>query len=168
MKRDQLLHDTFRTGITIKGIDGLLEMAGGVLLWFVNPAKLNAIVRGLLEHELPRDRHDVIAHLLHITEKATHADPLFASLYLISHGVVKVMLMAALLRNRLWAYPLTMWVFGGFMAYQMYRWTHTHSIALLLLTVFDAAIVWLTWDDYQRQKRMRRVNEGSEKRAVPA
>ena len=29
-----LLHDSFRVGITIKGIDGILEALGGVLLWF--------------------------------------------------------------------------------------------------------------------------------------
>lgn len=154
MKRDQLLHRTFRAGITMKGIDGLLEMAGGVVLWFIDPARMSAALGGLLQHELSRDPHDFIAaRLLHLTERATHGDPLFASLYLLSHGLVKVALVVGLWRNRLWAYPLTIYVFGGFMVYQVYRWTHTHSFALAVLTVFDAVVVWLTWDEYHRQRR---------------
>jgi uncharacterized membrane protein len=156
--RDSLLHRTFRAGITLKGIDGLLEIAAGAALWFVDPAKMNAFVGGVLQHELSRYPHDFIAaHLLHITESATHASPLFASLYLLSHGLVKVILVAALWRDRLWAYPLTIYVFGGFMVYQVYRWTYTHSFALAVLTVFDAFVVWLTWDEYHRQERLRRV-----------
>ena len=51
-----LIHDSFRVGITLKGIDGLLEAIGGVLLWFkVN--SLNAWLQALCEHELARDKH---------------------------------------------------------------------------------------------------------------
>ena len=156
MKASSLLHGTFRTGITLKGIGGLMETAGGVLLWFISPAALSAMVRNLLEREEQRDPYDFIAaHFLHLARDIGHADPTFASLYLLSHGVVKTILVIALWFNKYWAYPLTIAVFGGFMAYQVYRYTHTHSFALLALTIFDAAVVWLTWHEYQAQKKKR-------------
>jgi uncharacterized membrane protein len=151
-----LLRDVFRAGITMKGIDGLLEITGGVLLWFVKPRAMGGALRALSLHELSRDPHDFIGiHLLHVSEKLAHSNPLFASLFLLSHGLAKVGLAIALWLNELWAYPLAIGVFSAFGLYQMYRISHTHSIALAVLTVFDALIVWLTWREYHLQKSER-------------
>ena len=80
MKGSSLLHGTFRTGITLKGIGGLLETAGGVLIWFVGPARLAAFVQGLLEREEQRNPYDFIsAHFLHLAHAIGRADPVFAS-----------------------------------------------------------------------------------------
>jgi uncharacterized membrane protein len=156
MKGSSLLHGTFRTGITLKGIGGLMETAGGILIWFVGPARLAAFVQGLLEREEQRNPYDFIsAHFLHLAHEIGKADPVFASLYLLSHGIVKTVLVIALWFNKLWAYPLTIVVFGGFMVYQVYRYTHTHSFALMMLTVFDAVVVWLTWQEWQLQQKKR-------------
>ncbi|MDR3720179.1 MAG: DUF2127 domain-containing protein [Candidatus Acidoferrales bacterium] len=150
------LKASFRTAITVKGIDGLLEAVGGVLLWFVKPESLGGSLQGIFQHELSRDAHDFIAaHLLHASEKFAHSDPLFASIYLLAHGLIKAMLSAFLWMNELWAYPLAIGVFSAFSVYQVYRFTHTHSITLLLLTVFDLLIVYLTWEEYRVEKSRR-------------
>jgi uncharacterized membrane protein len=151
-----LLRATFRAGITMKGVDGLLEAIGGVLLWFINPPAMSATLQALFQHELSRDPHDFIAaHFLHISERLAHSDPLFASIYLVLHGTVKVAIAVALWLNDLWAYPLAIGVFSAFGIYQTYRYIHTHSIALLLLTISDVAIVWLTWAEYRVEKAAR-------------
>jgi uncharacterized membrane protein len=151
-----ILKSTFRTGITLKGIDGALETIGGVLFLLFPASKVNAIVAILSQQELSRDPHDFIAiHLLRVTEKLLSGNKLFASLYLLSHGLTKVILVAALWMNALWAYPLTIVVFAAFSVYQMYRYSHTHSIVLLLLTVFDVAIIYLTWMEWREQKTER-------------
>jgi uncharacterized membrane protein len=61
----------------------------------------------------------------------------------------------ALWFDKLWAYPLTMAVFAAFSVYQVYRFAHTHSLALALLTVFDVLIIYLTWEEYREQKLIR-------------
>jgi uncharacterized membrane protein len=156
MRAKSILHGTFRTGITMKGIDGLFEMIGGILVWFIKPSAMSATIRAVCEHELSRDPHDFIAaHVLHISERLAHSDPLFASIFLLSHGFVKVVLAVFLWLGKLWAYPLAIFVFSAFSVYQIYRYTHTHSIALLVLTVFDVSIVWLTWGEYRVQKAAR-------------
>jgi uncharacterized membrane protein len=48
--------------------------------------------------------------------------------YLLSHGLVKVLLVAGLLREKLWAYPASLIVLSAFIAYQTYRYSSTHSI----------------------------------------
>jgi uncharacterized membrane protein len=151
-----LLHDSFRTGITLKGFDGLLEAVGGALLWFVPPSSMTLWVRELCVHELSRDSRDFIAvHLLHVTNRLAQTDPTFASIYLISHGLTKALLVVALWMNKLWAYPLTVGVFSAFMVYQIYRYMHTRSVFLLVLTIFDALVVYLTWQEYRVQKSER-------------
>jgi uncharacterized membrane protein len=151
-----ILKDTFRAGITIKGIDGLLETIGGLLLWFIRPSAMNAILRFLSQHELSRDPHDYIAiHILRSSETLLSGNRLFASMYLLSHGAAKVVLVIALWMNELWAYPLTIFVFAAFSAYQMYRFSHTHSIAMLLLTIFDVVLIYLTWMEWRDQKALR-------------
>ena len=160
MNPKSILRSTFRTGITMKGIDGLLEAIGGVLLWFIKPSAMSATIQALCQHELSRDPHDFIAaHFLHISERVAHSDPLFASIYLLSHGLVKVILAIVLWMDELWAYPLAIGVFSAFSVYQIYRYTHTHAVALLVLTVFDAAIVWLTWEEYRVQKSEREARK---------
>jgi len=158
----ELLRDVFRAGITMKGIDGLLEITGGVLLWFVKPRAMGGALRALSLHELSRDPHDLIGiHLLHVSERLAHSNPLFASIFLLSHGLAKVGLAVALWLNELWAYPLAIGVFSAFGLYQMYRVSHTHSIALAILTVFDALIVWLTSREYRLQKSERALGRRS-------
>jgi uncharacterized membrane protein len=76
--------------------------------------------------------------------------------YLLSHGAVKIVLVAALLRNQIWAYPWMIVFLLAFIGYQLYRMTFAPSIGLVGLTVFDAAVTWLTWREYQRQRSVRR------------
>ena len=156
-----LLRGTFRAGITLKGIDGVLEAVGGVLVWFVKPAELASYLQMMCQHELSRDPGDFMAtHILHSSEKLAASDPSFASFYLLTHGFVKVVLAIALWMSRLWAYPAAIAIFSLFSAYQVYRWAHTHSRAMLLLTIFDVLVIWLTWREYVAQKADRAIDGG--------
>jgi uncharacterized membrane protein len=156
MNAKTILRDAFRTGITVKGFDGILEAIGGFLLWFVKPETLSRPIAALCQHELSRDPHDYIAmHILHVSEKIAHSDPFYASIFLLSHGVVKVGLATALWLDELWAYPVAIAIFSAFTIYQTYRYTHTHSNTLLVLTIFDVIVVALTWAEYNVQKAER-------------
>ncbi len=149
-------HEIFRTGITIKGIDGVLELIGGVLLWLVKPETLSGAVRFLFQHELSRDPNDFLAtHVLHATQKLEGENKMFAVLFLVSHGLIKIIIVTALWMDQLWAYPLGLVVFSAFGVYQTYRWAHTNSFFLALLTIFDVLIVYLTWVEYRAQRKAR-------------
>jgi uncharacterized membrane protein len=146
-----ILKTVFRTGITLKGIDGALEIVGGVLLWIVRPSATNALLRVLSQHDLSRDPHDFIAlRLLRTSEILLSSNRLFPSLFLLSHGIAKVVLVIAMWMKQLWSYPLTILVFSAFSAYQIYRCSHTHSIALFILTIFDVVVIALTWQQWRQ------------------
>src|SRR5215472_3167493 len=156
LMRGVLLDRAFFVGITLKGLDGVLEVAGGLLLLAVSPATIDRLARTLTQHELSEDPHDFIGtHLLHYTGSLTGASVRFAAVYLLVHGAIKIFLVAALLRNQLWAYPLTIAFLLAFIVYQLYRLTFAPSLGLAGLTVFDAAVAWLTWREYQKQRSHR-------------
>jgi len=146
----------FEVGILLKGLDGLLEIAGGVLLLFIKPETINHLAATLTQHELAEDPHDWIAtHILHSSQSLTSGSFLFAALYLLSHGIVKIVLVWEILHDRLWAYLGLIYLTIGFMVYQIYRITYSHSIGLTLLTVFDAVIVYLTVVEYRRRRQRK-------------
>jgi uncharacterized membrane protein len=113
----------------------------------------------LTAHELSEDPHDLIArYLLHTTAHLSHGTTLFGAIYLLSHGIAKIVLVALVLKDKLWAYPWLIGLLLAFIAYQLYRITAVHfSIGLALLTVFDAFLVWLTWREYRAKRGQQRA-----------
>lgn len=148
-KKEREIRTAFDIGIIIKGIDGILESIGGILLYLVSREFLGNLVVILTQHELVEDPNDIIANFLtHSFQNLGNYAKIFGSIYLLSHGVIKIVLVAGLLKNKLWAYPTAIIVFSLFIAYQVYRLSYSFSIALLGLTIFDVIIVGLTWHEY--------------------
>ena len=109
------------------------------------------MIQVLTQHELSEDPGDPISnYLLHSTLQLTEGATKFAAAYLLWHGVVKVGLVAALLCKRFWAYPAAMVAFTLFLAYQLYRYAHTHAPELLVLSVVDVFVIIITWLEYKR------------------
>jgi hypothetical protein len=55
LERGDLLDRAFLVGIMLKGLDGLLEVVGGLLLLVVSPATITSLTRALTQHELSQD-----------------------------------------------------------------------------------------------------------------
>jgi len=147
------IHLLFNFSVIGKGIDGVFEIVGGILLFFISPERINTLVRVLTLHELSEDPKDLIAtYLLKSVHGLTRDVTVFAASYLLWHGLVKVGLVAGLLLKQRWAYPAAIIAFFLFCIYQIYRYTHTHSPALLALTVLDILVIILTWIEYNRLK----------------
>jgi uncharacterized membrane protein len=159
------LDKTFKIGLVLKALDGILEVAAGILLLVLSPSSIEHIVRSLTAEELSQDRHDLIAnYLLHTTSHLSSGVTLFGAIYLLSHGIAKIVLVALVLRDKLWAYPWLIVLLLVFIAFQIYRITWVHfSVGLTALTVFDAALVWLTWREY----RSKRAHRNGAMRAAP-
>jgi uncharacterized membrane protein len=154
-KPQDWLDRVFEIGIIAKGIDGLVELVGGVLLLFVTPGGIHHLAAVITQGELSEDPHDVVArYILHTANGLTGSAVLFGAAYLLAHGAVKVALVIALLLNKLWAYPCMIVVLLIFIGYQLYRIALDPSAGLIALTIFDTMIVALTWREYRRQRRI--------------
>lgn len=152
------LDRAFAVAIILKGLDGILEVLGGTLLLVVSPTTIDQVTRALTQHELSEDPHDYLAtHLLHAAGSLTGSSLQFGAVYLLLHGVVKIVLVAALLRDKIWAYPWMIAFLIIFIVYQIYRMTFAFSVGLLGLTIFDLVVVWLTYREYGRQRALVRT-----------
>jgi uncharacterized membrane protein len=145
------VHRLFLVTAGFKAIDGLLETAGGVVLLVTSPGQLRGWLGTLMQHDLSRDTHDALAHVVgaalhHLDDNAK----LFAAVYLLGHGLAKVALVVALLRRVLWAYPTAAVIFGAFLVYQMYRYVIKPSPAMLVLSALDLIVIVLIWLEYRR------------------
>ncbi len=157
-KKSSILHGSFEIAILLKGLHSALEIVGGALLWFVKPETLNTWIRVLTQHELAEDPGDLIANFLvrsgqHYSLSAQH----FGVFYLLSHGAVKIALVLLLWRRKLWAYPAAVVVLALFIGYQVFRWTSTHAVSLLLLSGLDAIVIALTLREHVRLRREARA-----------
>lgn len=155
----------FRITLWFKALDGLVEAVGGLLLLIATPAQIASVAHLLTRGELAEDPHDFVAtQLLAASHSLEHGQVSFwGALYLISHGVIKLVLVWAILRDHVWAYPWMIAFLGVFIVYQTSSMTHHLTGGLLFLTVFDLLVAWLTLREYGRVRRKRR-----ELRASPA
>lgn len=153
-RKEALLARTFAVSLILKGLDGVLELAGGFLLLVVSPAQMSSLARLLTQHELSEDPDDLIANaVLHLAGGATAGTTLFGAVYLLLHGAVKIVLVWAVLRDKLWAHPWMIAFLSVFIVYQTYRLVMGFSWGLALLTAFDILIVWLTAHEYRAHRR---------------
>lgn len=151
------LQRIFRISLILKGLDGILQTIGGILFLVVSPDQLAAFVRVLTQHELSEDPGDFIANaLVRASGGLTDAGTWFAAAYLFLHGVVKVVLVWAVLKDKLWAYPWMIAFLLIFIGYQTYQLATAFSMGMFLLTIFDVFIVWLTFHEYRNHKRRMR------------
>jgi uncharacterized membrane protein len=155
LPHEKTIHILFLISVWIKGVAGLLETLAGILCCFITPQAVESLVISLTAPELSEDPDDWIATTARRAVQHLSADTaIFAAAYLIIHGLIKIFLVAGLLTGRLWSYPLSLWFLAAFIVYQCYRYTHTHSVAMILLTIFDLAVAYLIWWEYQMRKRI--------------
>ena len=151
---ERRIHQVFEVSVLLKGAHAATECIGGLALALMSNTWVRNIVSRVAQTELAEDKQDLIAnHLAAWVHSFSIETQHFYAWYLLSHGVVKLALVAGLLRRKLWAYPTTMIVLGGFILYQLYRYTHTHGLGLLLLTALDIVVVGLTWHEYNLMRR---------------
>jgi uncharacterized membrane protein len=144
------IHQLFKISVLLKGAHALIECIGGIALALISTDTIVHLVNLLTQDELVENPNDFIAtHLLAWAQNFSLASKHFYAFYLLTHGLVKVLLVIGLLKGKLWAYPASLAALGLFIAYQIYRFTDTHGIGLLILTAFDLLIMILIWHEYR-------------------
>ena len=150
------IHLFFPIGVWSKGIDGALEMIAGVTILFTTQASLRNAIDWLTQGELQEDPTDFVAtHLVGFFHQLSISTKHFASAYLLVYGITKTGLAAGLLRGKMWSYPAALVVLGLFLCYQVYRFSHNHSVGLGLISVIDLVVIVLIWRDYRYMKEIK-------------
>ncbi len=152
--REKTIHRIFDISVALKGAHSFIEIIGGVALYLISTDRIVSWINDFSQDQLVENPHDFVAtHLLNFAEGFSVEKHDFYAFYLLSHGLVKLVVVAGLLKEKLWAYPASFVVFGAFIAYQLYRFTYTHDFSLILLSVFDLFVIALAIHEYRVVKR---------------
>src|SRR5712664_4107668 len=129
-QRTRIVDRAFFLALAIKGIDGALELIGGLLLF-------------------------VAIHVRAAAEQLAGSASVrgFGVLYLIGHGVIKLVLVGALVRRIRPAFPVAIAFLGSFILYESYRSVLGHSIALLVFAALDTGITTMVVREYLELRR---------------
>ena len=130
------------------------DLAGRVFSYLPLDHQEN-LVRSLTQHELSEDPQDFVA--THIRAAAEHlagsaAARGFGVLYLIGHGAIKLLLVAALVRRIRPAYPVAIVFLGSFILYELYRFVLDHSMVLLIFAALDVGITTMVVREYLERR----------------
>ncbi len=138
--KQKRIHQLFQLSVAMKGVHGIVEIAGGVALaLFSTSAILGALDRVDTHHRLTRSLNG--------------SEHNYYTFFFLSHGALNLALAAGLLREKLWAYPATFAVLALFIAYQLYRFTHVHDPGLIVFSILDLIVIALAWHEYQLLRR---------------
>jgi uncharacterized membrane protein len=156
MKISKLIDKIFEIGVLIKSLFGFFEILVGMVFAVSGKMITDNFLVNIAQQEIADDPNDIFANYIIKTVNDFSAGTyLFTVVYLIFHGLVNLILAMALLKNKIWIYPWSMAAFGSFIVYQIYRYFHTHSFALLFLIAFDVLFVALIFLEYNKARKKK-------------
>lgn len=151
---EQNYRSLFRATVILKGLFALGEVLVGFLLMFMSYKAIYGAIAALAGDELTDHPLDPLwRYAAHGLRGFTATPPSVWSFIFLSHGAIKLVLVAALLKEKMWAYPLGIAVFGCFIVYQAWQMAYTPSMGLLFITLVDVVVVGLIIHEYRWRLR---------------
>ena len=136
----------FRLGLIIKGVDAIFEMIGGILLTM--PTKLARYILVISQHEAFRHHMALAGKLDKLAETATMHPSMGEAIYLIIHGLSKVILILAIARGKRWGYVGFMAILSLFAAIELVRAGTAREIVTGVFGIFDLTVVFVIYKEY--------------------
>jgi len=146
----------YRTGILLKGLNGAMELIGGILLAVIPQSGFTKAVLFLTQHDVGSGSKDWAFRELGHALSRLSGESGFAIFYLLSHGVLKLLLAIALLREARWAYPVALVTFGTLAGYEVYRFLARPGVMMAVIIAIDLGVIALIWSHWSAEKRTPR------------
>lgn len=160
MQEEKEVYLWFKGSVLLKGAISLCEIIVGIVALCIPVHYIISFAEFITRSEIIEDPNSFLAnHIVSGADTIAAIGTLYIGLYLISRGGIKLGLIVALLKNKLWAYPWSLGVLGCFVAYQLYEIPKTHSLALIAVTIFDFVVMYFIWKEYTIVKSKQIVKD---------
>ncbi len=151
--QEKTVYIGFWGSVVLKGLLSLAEVVASVIVFAVPTAFLTDSATTLIHSGLLGSEHSFLAtQLLKVVQEFTRGTQIFVALYLFTRGTIKLVLITALLKNKLWAYPWSLGVLGALVLFQVYQIATTHSLIVVSITLFDLVVMYFIWQEYKLVK----------------
>lgn len=146
-------HNFYLASLGAKALNGLFEIVGAIFILATDFGRWPGYINVIFRKELIEDPNDIVANLfLDTMQKLDISIQLSGFLYLMSHGLVKLILVVSLLKKKYWAYPVSEFILFLFIIYQTYLYARNGSTFILLLNAIDIILIALIWLEYKKLK----------------
>jgi uncharacterized membrane protein len=137
----------FRFGMIVKGVDSLFEVLGGVILTM--PTKLARYILVVSQHEAFRHHTTLAGRLDRLADSVAMHPSMIEAIYLMVHGLAKVVLIAAIVMHKRWGYIGFIAVLSLFSLIELTRAATAHEIVTAVFGLFDVCVVVLIYREYR-------------------
>ena len=137
----------FRIGMIVKGVDSLFEVVGGILLMM--PTKLARYIFVISQHEAFRHHMALSGKLDRISDSVLMHPSVTEAVYLMVHGLAKVILIAAIVAHKRWGYVGFIAVLLLFSVIELVRALTAHEVVTGVFGLFDVCVVVLIYKEYR-------------------
>ena len=143
----------FYGGLAIKGVFAVIEFIGGLVFAITSHASIERFIQLITFEELQNDPNDLVMnYIIRFGQTISISSQHTVAIYLLLHGGIKLILIGLLWNRKLWAFPLSLVVFGLFITYESYHCILHFSIPLLLLILVDIVMMIVIALEYRQLK----------------
>ena len=143
----KVIYEGYLISILLKGAVSLAETVLGIALLFISPSLFLSFTQWITAF-IPAGGL-IGAHLTSELASYTSATSHFLALYLLIRGAIKLVIIIALLKNKIWGYPALLVVMTGFLAYQFYQIATAGSLLVVGITLFDFVVMYFVWREWR-------------------
>ena len=152
------VHRAFWISLFIKGLDGALQLLGGLAVIFLEPGTLGNAYRWLTRFLFGKhDGNNPEADFIRVTAHSFHISvAVLVAIYLLVNGIIKVLLVYGLLKEKLWVFPAACAGFGIMFSLELYRLSvhfYWGIFILMCISVFVITMVILEWRKVKAQMK---------------
>jgi len=153
---EKIIEKSFDVVLLLKSIFAIVEIIGGIAMFFMTPERVNNVIHWFSKSELHEVPNDFFINLIvNFGHHFTTGTQYLAAIYLLSHGLIKIITLFLLWRKILWSYPLSVVVFLGFIIYQLNEFATRHSIFMIIVSIVDVIMIVLTILEYRNLKHQK-------------
>lgn len=141
----------FKAVVLIKLINGLFEISGSLILFFVSAPHITKLIKFIFRGELAEDSKDFLVQffLNHTSGSLFDAKSVIA-IYLMAYGLINFGLAYILLTKKVKHYIFVEGILIALIIYQTYNFLHSHSSILLAFVLINILITMLIFKDHKK------------------
>lgn len=147
---EKRIYQFFFGSVLLKGAISFAEIVAGILFFFITPQEVIDFILSISKIILPGPLQSLAESIMtSVGHELMIVSASIIGLYLLTRGLIKFLLIWAMLKNILWAYPWSLVVLGLFVLSQLYQIAMTQSLLIIGVTLFDLVVMYFIWREYK-------------------
>lgn len=154
-RKEKFFELLFTLSMILKGIDGIIELLGGIAFAALNKEKMLQWFYDFLMKQKAFDiSNETILNWVTAFSHALQTNVrVFITIILIGNGLIKIVMAIALLMRKYAAFPWSLFFLIVLYIYQIVQTIQSPSWFLYFFDAFDLAIILVIWKEYRRLKK---------------